>query len=150
MERVSKLIKPEEVKNFMLAGNASLTFQSSATDNYFTYKIRKHDHKDFWFVSILARPDNTADYTGIGSIYLNRTGDIVYKHSERCSVSPEALSVKVLEWTIRKLDKPEVLAKMNIRHEGYCCRCGRLLTTPTSVENGYGSKCANLISKKMK
>lgn len=32
-------------------------------------------------------------------------------------------------------------SKMNLYHEGICCRCGRPLTSQKSVEEGAGPKC---------
>ena len=32
-------------------------------------------------------------------------------------------------------------SKMKLYHEGICCRCGRLLTSEKSIEEGAGPKC---------
>lgn len=33
---------------------------------------------------------------------------------------------------------------MKLYHEGVCCRCGRPLTTPESIERGMGPVCMNI------
>jgi len=48
--------------------------------------------------------------------------------------------VQAFEWTVKKLYNG-TLSGVKIFHEGKCCRCGRRLTTPTSVQNGIGPEC---------
>jgi hypothetical protein len=37
------------------------------------------------------------------------------------------------------------MPNLEIWHEGRCGRCGRKLTVPESIHNGYGPECIHLI-----
>ena len=61
----------QDALDFMLSGNATVTFQSGKTGSHLTYKIKqKKDENDdpqpFWFVSVLTGPDNETHYTYCG------------------------------------------------------------------------------------
>lgn len=45
----------------------------------------------------------------------------------------------IMYMSMKDFDTP-----MKLYHEGVCCRCGRQLTTPESIERGMGPVCKNL------
>ena len=127
----------EGVKTHMLAGNSILTFKSLETGNHFTFKVKKHKEKNLWFVFYLGGPDNGNDFRYLGTIL---KGDFRLTRNSRCTTNSQVY--KVFKWIFNILkfgDKfPENLEAW---HEGICGKCGRKLTVPESIENGFGPVC---------
>ena len=123
---------------FALAGNAIFTVVSKATGTRFTYRVRQPEADKPHFVSVLTGPDNESSYTYLGTIFSDGT----YRHGKRSSIGPDAPSAKAATWFFTNLHKPEAMAKCTVHHEGRCCRCGRRLTVPSSIESGIGPECA--------
>lgn len=62
-----------DIRNFLLAGKAIFTVVSKKSGNRFTYKVKKYDNGDLWFVSVLTGPDNYSSYSYLGTIFpINR------------------------------------------------------------------------------
>jgi hypothetical protein len=76
-------------------------------------------------------------YEFIGSI---RVGS-KFKHSKKSRISDEAQSVKVFDFVLNKLISNSLPTFIEIWHEGKCCKCGRTLTTPESIQRGIGPEC---------
>jgi len=124
-------------KSFILAGNAIFTVVNTKTGNRFTYRVRQPSASSPHFVSVLIGPDNTNDYTFLGTIF-NKAR---YHRGHKSSISFNATSAKCFWWLWKNIDNlPDCI---EINHEGHCGRCGRLLTTPESVEAGFGPICIN-------
>lgn len=141
---ISHILKPEAVETALTAGNAILTFVSTETGEYFTYQVTKAEDKELWFVKVLTSGDNQAGYTYMGSMFY-LLDKLTFRTTGKSKISDDALSVKVFDWVLRKLENPSVLAKMEISHAGYCLRCGKLLTTPESIESGFGPYCRSKV-----
>jgi hypothetical protein len=47
----------------------------------------------------------------------------------------------VIRWAVKAVAKGSLPEGYKIQHEGKCCRCGRTLTTPESIERGIGPEC---------
>lgn len=138
--------------DYMLAGNATVTLVSKKTGARFTYKIskpteetenggkrRSHDAQ-IAFVSLLNGPDNTSDYMYLGLINLERNEFFLTKKS---SAGPDAPSVRGFQYAFGNLARKSRLPEdVEIWHEGYCGRCGRELTVPSSIAAGIGPECA--------
>ena len=52
----------ENPAQFIKAGKAVFTVENKDTGNRFTYKAKKCEDKDIWFVSVLTGPDNYDNY----------------------------------------------------------------------------------------
>lgn len=125
-----------DVREFILAGNATFTLRSAKTGTRFTYKIRHPEDKPH-FVSVLTGSDNESDFTFLGTIF----PDGKYKHGARAKITQEAPSAQAFGWFYSKLNQGELHPQLEVWHEGRCGRCGRKLTVPESVENGLGPEC---------
>jgi hypothetical protein len=123
-------------REYLLAGNAVVTFRNSSTGNRFTYKVRRPDDAHPHFVSI---PGGGEGWTFMGTIF----DSVTYRHGKRSSISRDSQSAKTFEWLWRNIDS--LPAEIEIWHEGSCLRCGRQLTVPESIKRGYGSVCAELL-----
>ncbi len=128
--------KVGDAGKFMLAGHALFIVLNRQTGNRFTYKVTKHDsEEDFYWVGVLTGPDNTASYTSLGRIVKGQ-----YHHNRNSKITETAQSNKAFDWFYRNLSQlPDFI---EVWHCGYCCVCGRLLTTPESVASGIGPVCA--------
>ncbi len=134
-------LSPEKTKGIILAGDAVLTFQSKKTGDWFTYHIKLGNKPGMpWFVSVLCGSDN--QYRYIGCIFKDQ--DRVFHPSKK--ISPDSPSIKafgfVFENLLMREDPAWISDKVDIFHQGNCCKCGRPLTTPHSIEMGIGPTCA--------
>ncbi len=129
---------------FMFAGNSTFTVVNTKTENRFTFKVKKSKDKDsnLFFVSVLTGTDN---YT-----YLGTTIEGIYRHGKKSAVSPQAQSVKVFDYVLGKLKLGNLQEFVEVWHEGTCGKCGRVLTVPSSIENGLGPDCIKSLSKQEK
>ena len=127
---------------YLLAGNATFTIVSKKTGMRFTYKV-KAPRKDgkflvdepIRFVMVLCGPDNTADFQYFG---LMRNG--VFEHAQRKTrITVEAPSSLAFRWFAERVESDT----LEFYHSGHCGRCGRLLSTPSSVSSGYGPECSS-------
>lgn len=125
-------------KTFALAGNATFTVTSKKTGTRFTYKVAQPSPDAPHFVKVLTGNDNENSYTFLGTIF----NGAVFRHGRKSSITPEASSAKAFAWLWRNIENTERLTQIEVHHEGKCCRCGRKLTTPQSVTDGFGPECA--------
>lgn len=132
----------EKVKKYILGGNSIFTVQNSETKNRFTYNIKqgKKNQKLFW-VSVLVGTDNMKDYKFIGCFSLEKG----YLHSTSSKVTIKAQSVRVIDYYLRKLFNNTLPLNIRTFHLSYCGRCGKPLTTPDSIESGFGPTCIQAI-----
>jgi hypothetical protein len=143
MDKTPKVISVVQAKQFILGGKAVITVSNGRGDHY-TYQFRHHkfpDGQDRFFVKVLSKPDNESDssYTYVGMMYPSGTF-ILTKGSTYTMESP---CVKVIMWMLARIKAGrELPLPASLRHEGLCGRCGRKLTTPASVDTGFGPHCS--------
>jgi Family of unknown function (DUF6011) len=133
----------KDALNFIISGKAIFTISSLKTGKRFTYKVEKpnnlSDKNDdgFRFIKILNGPDNTSNYRYIGYISKRR-----YVHGRNSKINESAESVVAFKWMLHWLNNDNIMQdKLEIRHEGRCGRCGRMLTVPESIDIGIGPEC---------
>jgi hypothetical protein len=134
-------VAPANVKQFMLAGNATFTVRSEKTQNRFTLKVVQPTENGPHFVKVLRGSDNENAYSFVGTIFANGT----YAHGKKSKISEDAPAAKAARWVVSKVLKGEELPNCELWHEGRCGRCGRKLTVPESIELGLGPECATRI-----
>lgn len=139
-----ELTEREKQKDFVLAGNATFTVKNTETGGRFTFKVKKHEVKTdqdgkriLHFVKVLTGSDNTNDYTYIGTIYDQERFTLTLNSKVR----EDAVSYKAFDYIWKCLRGPGLPPKVKFYHEGRCCRCGRALTVPESIEKGIGPEC---------
>ena len=102
--------------------------------------------RDMWNVSLLSGPNNDADYTYLGQLN-PKNGDV--RLTKKSKMTAASWPVRVLRRVLYRLfiDKMDdvLAAGWSLVHAGRCCRCGRKLTTPHSVEIGIGPVCESLM-----
>lgn len=137
------LIDPKDARQFALAGNAHMTFKKVDTGTRRTYQIIKSKKNDrIFYVKVLTGPENTRDYTFLGTLKVLNDGAVIYSHSLKSSIGRDATANRAFEWVWNKVIAPNKVANnLEIWHEGRCARCGRLLTVPESISAGIGPEC---------
>lgn len=133
-------------KQFITAGKATFTVQSVSGD-YYTFRVNRKEasgnYKEAYFANVLTGPDNTTDYTYIGMVD-PQTGRVALTKSSKYNA--DSTIYRVLGWALHHIwNQKEIPAGYQIRHEGHCARCGRALTTPTSLDTGIGPECAKKV-----
>ena len=124
-------------RQFVTAGKANFTIQSKATGKHLTYKVLKHvTNPNLHFVSVLTGSDNESSYTYLGTVFDGNT----FRHGKKSKISPDAVSAKGFDYLWKHIDAVP-LDKMEFLPATKCCRCGRKLTAPTSVELAIGPEC---------
>ena len=156
----------ETALNYILAaGNGrnlkrTFTFVDRAMNQRFTFKITEQpDNKVMRFVKLLNGPDNVRDYKYFAYLKLVNGSFTYHYGGAKAKVNRVTPSVQMFETVISFLrakaekrfipeDKKAMFEALEnnieIWHEGKCGRCGRKLTVPSSVHNGYGPECIQM------
>ena len=143
----------DAVRRFIEAGNATLTLVSGRSGARFTFKFTRPPaepgrDRPIW-VKLLSGADNEGDYEFMGTVWIAAANGMSYSYrsSAKVRVSPAAPSMKALMWFLKKLNLSDaaLFAQAEVWHEGRCGRCGRKLTVPSSIANGFGPECAGKI-----
>lgn len=128
------------VKDYVLAGNANITLKSGKTGKHYTYKIIQSKNDEcLYFVKSLRGADNTSDYTYIGCYYSDSKRFYPEKKYRDVPNYSWPKSMQAINYLFKFLyNIPDIL---HVYHHGRCCVCGRMLTTPESIEEGIGPEC---------
>lgn len=136
----------ENKLDLLFGGKSIITFESKKTGKWYTFKIKQsRRNKDVYFVSVLRGTDNTNSYTYLGTIF-NKKKFLI---TNATTFKPDSPAVVAFNWCFNTLLNKKETFNTNITmyHSGHCCRCGRLLTTPQSINAGFGPECISLINK---
>jgi hypothetical protein len=122
---------------FILGGKATFTLKSEKTGKHYTYKVTEADSREgsdwtSWFVANLTDGDKYH--------YLGMIGQ---KGESPPSFRPkhDGANAKGFGWFFKKLSRGEETPQLEFWHEGSCCKCGRALTNPESIQTGIGPVC---------
>lgn len=124
---------------FLLAGKATLTVVSLATEKRLTFQVRqwkKAKNGTMHFVSV--RTGN--DYAKIGVI---RDGEKFWHDDNRADLPFTDERVKGFRYVFEHLKAKHMPPQAEIWHVGQCGRCARPLTDPESIARGIGPECAS-------
>lgn len=141
-EQRGRLVEWKDIRLFVFAGNATFTLRSVETGARFTYKVRRAKEENRsgtvpYFVSLLRGPSNEEDYAYMGII--DERG---FHATTKSRVGTEAASHKAFQFLLARMRAGgSPCVTMEFWHEGRCCRCGRKLTVPESVQDGIGPEC---------
>ena len=132
-----------KIKTFIEAGKATITIESTKTSKYFTYKFTKHKiFKNIYFVKLLSGIDKSSNYVYIG-VYDSRT--MTFNLTKKSRLPREATSIIALKYFINCIVNNTIPSALKVYHADKCGRCGRKLTTPDSINSGFGPECINHI-----
>lgn len=130
------------VEAFVFAGNATITLQCNG--RHFTYNIAQPRGVGTpYFVRLLSGPNNEEDYTYLGCYFITNN----YFHPCKTWKGHPSYtwppSLRLIARFMTHLD--DIPDDIIVYHEGRCGRCGRKLTTPESIDRGFGPECWNKI-----
>jgi len=135
-----------DIHDYTLAGRAVLTLTSEATGAHYTYRIaqakdqRTGEPQPRWFVALLTGPDNTADYSYMGM--LDTVGEAVtFRLTKGSKFAADGKPVRAFAYFWKFVAAGQTAPQLEVRHEGRCGRCGRVLTVDSSIDSGIGPEC---------
>ena len=132
----------KQALKFIFAGKSVVTFVNKQTNNRFTFKIKQAKDSNLFFVSVLTNPDV---YSYIGTCIEGN-----YKHGKKSQIYEDAQSVKVFKYILKRLVTDTLPDFIEVWHEGFCGKCGKRLTVPSSIMSGIGPDCIKKLSKSEK
>lgn len=128
---------PQVALDFITGGKAIFTLVSKRTGKRYTYKARSNCRDAVVFIDLLTGPDNASDYQYIGCFWNHdRKGMVGGKNGQ-----PNHPAFAALDWILICLHAGRMPSTAEFWHEGKCARCGHKLTTPESIESGFGPEC---------
>jgi len=137
-------------RQFLRAGKATVTLVSLRSGTRFTYRVAIPTDRatgqpvtdGTLMVGVLSGPDNNSDYQWLGRVVREvfYVGRKVPKPGE---ISPKAPCARAFTFAWKNLMQGTIPAELEIWHEGRCGRCGRKLTVPESIAQGFGPECIN-------
>lgn len=139
-----------DASTFIFGGRARFTLTSKATGKSFTFKMdapKDRESNQFSssirFVKVLDGPNNAwdGDWRFLGFVQCDENEPTSCLIAGKSGL-PDAPSFKALSWALAHLGRGNIPEGLEIRHEGKCCRCGRSLTVPSSIDTGIGPECA--------
>lgn len=139
----------KSIREFSLAGKATVTIESLKTGAHYTFQINKADDGEVWFVSVLSGPSNETDFTYMGILFgtAQKTwfghNGTEFRLTKKSRYTDDATCVRGFRFFWRFIEAGVMPQDMQVRHSGHCGRCGRTLTTPESLDRGIGPECAN-------
>jgi hypothetical protein len=132
----------DNIRSFVLAGNATFTVRSKRTGQHLTYKVQKKEaegERPVWFAQVMT--DGADGYTYLGMV----GSDGKLRTTKASKFTRDSRAFTALAWTIDWLQTglPWPAHSAEFHHAGRCGRCGRELTDPVSIERGLGPECSS-------
>jgi len=142
-------------KNFFSGGRALFTVSKENGPKY-TFRIDcklDHTRKQFekngpYFVKVFKGTENNnyKHYKYLG-LYNSNIGKVFL--TGKSLFSSNSVEFKTVNWAISTIFNGLPIPNgYFIQHEGKCSKCGRVLTTPESINNGIGPECFKQLSLK--
>ena len=141
---LSKKLHSQDVKKFLTAGKATFTLRNQNTGSRMTLKITQKKDSPL-FVSVMMGSDNERSYKYIGYITTGRNP--TFRPKEGWLGEKATLGQSAMEWLWDVVcgrnphGDLSAFPHAEVWHAGKCARCGRKLTTPESIERGFGPVC---------
>lgn len=133
-----KLSTQAEQLAFLFAGKSTFTVRNTETGNRFTFRVSVFgENNDLYGVRVLGDGDGSQAYTYMGTIFDKQT----FRVTRKSQMWVESQAFRVFDWMFAKLLAGGLPECIEFWHEGYCGRCGGQLTTPESIQAGYGPVC---------
>lgn len=135
-------------KEFITAGNAIFTVENNKGE-HFTFKVEKKkaekNYPDAWFVRAMVGTDNVGHYAYLGLLDAE-FGKV--RMTRASKFAEDQTQTKVVRWALDKIWTNGSLPEgYQIRHNGHCSRCKRVLTNPESLDTGIGPECVKILAR---
>lgn len=137
----------DNIIKYVIGGKAIFTLYSARLDKRYTYKIKVDKKKsDRFYASVLYGPDNCNDYRYLGFLHDPDFTLRAPKSTRDEPISREDPRFRMLECFLEIICTETELPKTcEFYPSTRCARCGRLLTTPESIECGFGPECIKYV-----
>jgi hypothetical protein len=139
------MISTTEFPRLLLAGKATLTLRNPKRGTHI--RVRMNNKKDrsgqpssCYFLKVSLLGDGDAGYKYAGAYFSD-----THRFKAAMELEEDASLAAVVSLILRAIDTPQILSSAEIMHEGKCCRCGRKLTHPESIETGLGPECGGRV-----
>ena len=137
---MNNVIKKENIENFIFGGNSWFTITSKKTNTHYSYNIYRKHNAPVFFVKIQDGSAHT--YSG----YIKKIHGVwKYHKGEAGNYSIRDNRILALMWVITHANDADMDTKITLQHMGKCCKCGKALVDPKSIELGVGPKCAKIV-----
>jgi len=144
---MNNIIKHNNIRKFILAGNSYFTVVNEKTQNKLTFHVIKPKEKGPWFIWAT---NKKGKYCFLGTIF-PRNNNIEYHWGwKKGQFTKDSIVNKSFEYLLKKMLADSLPESLVFYHDGKCGRCGRRLTDPKSITRGFGPYCFNLLSKEWK
>jgi hypothetical protein len=137
-------LNPIKVKDYIVgAKKCKLTIENIHTNNYFVYKIKRVKRTDITYQAIFTQdPKDERQWLYIGALFDNGDRFRFSLVKQNRDIIKSFKATIIFEAIIaRYINSLKPFRDIAIYHNGYCCMCGKPLTTPESIECGIGPKC---------
>jgi hypothetical protein len=134
------MINPNHFAIAALAGKAQLTITNPATGQWIKIKMKRRKDRttgqpsNCYFMSLALLGDGEIGYRYVGAFFSDTN-----RFKRAANISDR--EIQITDWLVRALANPASLRNTEIQHAGACCKCGRKLTHPESIESGFGPEC---------
>lgn len=134
----AELIGSDRIKKYIFGGHGVVTLVSDVSGDHHTYSFSAPENRkqgdDIMFISTLIDGSNWL-YVG-----MYRNGK--FKLTAKSKFGVDTSIVKGIAYIFKMVLNPDFKDdRMHLLHEGICCRCGRPLTNPYSINIGIGPTC---------
>jgi Family of unknown function (DUF6011) len=136
-------------ERMLLAGRAGFTMVNDERGSRITVFVSKHKYKDIFFVRCNAVGDNVKGSVFVG-IIVPSAGKYEFKPTTKPEVPSDHVGIRTMNWLFTKNGMRDLSAynDLHILHLGKCCKCGRTLIEPDSIQSGIGPHCKKFVSLK--
>ncbi len=129
-------------RSFITAGKSTFTVLSKASGAHITFKVAtskgEADNASApRFVSVMTGTDNDSHFSFLGTIF----SDGNFRHGRKSAIAEDDKRAQAFAWLWKNVDAIPA-EKAEFLPACACCRCGRKLTNPASVEMAIGPECA--------
>jgi len=129
----------------VLAGRSALTLFNPSTGQYVKIKVQRGkdqygEPNNFYFLRMALLDDGEKGYHYVGAY---RSDTNVFIPSKKKDTTTREL--KIANFLLQAIHNPQSISTLEIQHAGECCRCGRTLTHPESIQTGLGPECFGLV-----
>lgn len=132
-----------ELDKYVMGGNATFTLVHKPTSIRYTYKVTQDgSNPRRFFVRVLFGPDNESDYRYLGLFY---DDTLRIRPTKASCVIESSTRFKLFQRLLDTIDAGDTDENCLFYPSGKCARCGRKLTTPESIESGFGPECIKYV-----
>lgn len=136
----AELSGSERIRNYIMGGHGTVTLESdSGVHHTYSFSCNEDKPNMLWIYTLTS--NNEWVYVG----YYHKI-QACFKLTAKSKYTSDSAIVKGVAYIFKMILKPDYSdPRMHLLHEGICCRCGRPLTNPSSIELGIGPYCATQI-----